>query len=196
MTLEPHQLYHIYNQGNRRQQIFFSREDYLSFLRLVRKNISPYCEILCYCLMPNHYHFIVQTDVNSLTPKQVGNITSTNLANGFRMLQSSYARLVNNKQNEFGSLFKQKTQAKLIDDNSNYLTEVFHYIHQNPVTSSLVKEMTDWEFSSYRDFAGLRNGTLTNIELALQLLDMHQRDFESESKLKVRDEVIKKYFSY
>jgi len=56
--------------------------------------------------------------------------------------------------------------------------------------------MTDWEFSSYRDFAGLRNGTLTNIELALQLLDMHQRDFESESKLKVRDEVIKKYFSY
>lgn len=138
MTLEPNQLYHIYNQGNRRQQIFYSREDYLCFLQLVRKYVKPYGHILCYCLMPNNFHFVIQTNELSISSKKIGNILSTNLSNGFRMLQSTYAQILNTKHKEYGSLFKQKTQAKLIDDE---LAQVIYYIHQNPFTASLVKEL-------------------------------------------------------
>ena len=46
----------------------------------------------------------------------------------------------------------------------------FHYIHQNPMKANLVKKMEDWDYSSFKDYCGLRNGTLSNKELAIQLL--------------------------
>lgn len=52
-------LFHIYNKGNNRQEIFFRDENYLYFLRKVRKYIQPYCDILSYGLMPNHFHFLI-----------------------------------------------------------------------------------------------------------------------------------------
>jgi putative transposase len=55
MTIEPHQLYHVYNRGNNKQKIFFEKENALDFLRRIRKYLSPNCEILAYCLMPNHF---------------------------------------------------------------------------------------------------------------------------------------------
>ena len=48
----------------------------------------------------------------------------------------------------------------------------FHYIHQNPVKAGLVKRMEEWEMSSFRDFAGIREGTLCNEKLAYDLLDV------------------------
>jgi putative transposase len=59
MIFEQGHLYHIYNQGNNRQRIFFSRENYLFFLDKVKKHVLPYADILAWCLMPNHFHFMV-----------------------------------------------------------------------------------------------------------------------------------------
>jgi len=53
-------LYHIYNQGNNRQPIFFSKENYEFFLRKVRVHILPYADMLAWCLMPNHFHLMVE----------------------------------------------------------------------------------------------------------------------------------------
>jgi putative transposase len=50
-----------------------------------------------------------------------------------------------------------------------YLQTCFRYIHNNPVKAALVEKETDWEFSSARDFAFLRNGTLINRNLCDQL---------------------------
>jgi len=69
MIFEQGHLYHIYNQGNNRQRIFFSRENYLFFLDKVKKHILPYADILAWCLMPNHFHFMVH--VNHLELPQV-----------------------------------------------------------------------------------------------------------------------------
>lgn len=52
--------YHVYNQGNNRQNIFFERDNYLYFLRLIRQSfITHTIDIVAYCLMPNHYHLLV-----------------------------------------------------------------------------------------------------------------------------------------
>jgi len=64
MIFEQGHLYHIYKQGNNRQHIFFSRENYLFFLAKIKKHILPYADILAWCLMPNHFHLMVH--VNNL----------------------------------------------------------------------------------------------------------------------------------
>ena len=63
MIFEPNHIYHIYNQGNNRQRIFFNRENYLFFLKKIREHILPFAEILAWCLMPNHFHLIIAVHV-------------------------------------------------------------------------------------------------------------------------------------
>jgi putative transposase len=58
MDFKPNAIYHIYNQGNNRQQIFFSEENYLFFIKKMRTYLLPYGDLLCYCLMPNHFHWL------------------------------------------------------------------------------------------------------------------------------------------
>jgi putative transposase len=177
--IQADNFYHVFNQGNRKGQIFFSDDDYIYFLNLVRKYITPHCNLLAYCLMPNHFHFLINTDENSIEMKKLGNINTTNLANGFRMLQSSYAQHINKSKKEFGSLFKQKTNFKLITNTkeNNYLEKCFIYIHQNPHKALLVNNFEDWKFSSYLDIAGKRNGTLIDKNLIKKYLDIDVENF-------------------
>ncbi|PWS31653.1 hypothetical protein DF947_13790 [Pedobacter paludis] len=55
-------VYHIYNRGNNSQQIFFNNDNYLFFLRKLKKELLPFCNLLCYCLMPNHFHLMIVTN--------------------------------------------------------------------------------------------------------------------------------------
>lgn len=59
MQFEPNVIYHIYNQGNNRQVVFHKREHYLFFLRKMRSYLLPYGDLLAYCLMPNHFHWLL-----------------------------------------------------------------------------------------------------------------------------------------
>ena len=52
-------IYHIYNQGNNRQKIFYNRDNYLFFLQKMNDYLLPYCDVLAWCLMPNHFHWMV-----------------------------------------------------------------------------------------------------------------------------------------
>lgn len=61
MKFSPENVYHIYNQGNNHQKIFSCDEEYEIFLNFVRANISSHCEVINWCLMPNHFHFMVYT---------------------------------------------------------------------------------------------------------------------------------------
>jgi len=71
------------------------------------------------------------------------------------ILLSSYSQAVNKQNGTSGSLFQQKTKAKYLD-HIDLARTVFHYIHQNPAQARLVQQMEDWEFSSFKDYAGLR----------------------------------------
>ncbi|MFZ4414303.1 MAG: hypothetical protein ACOYOV_14565, partial [Bacteroidales bacterium] len=68
MQFEQGHIYHIYNQGNNKQHIFFKRENYLFFLQKIRKHILPYADVLAWCLMPNHFHLLVYVkDTHQMT---------------------------------------------------------------------------------------------------------------------------------
>lgn len=191
MKIQANQLYHIYNQGNNRVKVFSERENYLFFLRLVRKFIYPIADIYAYSLMPNHFHFMILATEQSAMEKKIGGITMQALVNGFRLLQSSYTIPYNKSVNRTGSLFRQKAKFKLIYDNNDYDFVCLNYIHQNPYKAGLCAKMEDWEFSSFKDYIGQRNGTLCKIETALKMLNLERDCFYEDSYNSISDDKIK-----
>ncbi len=58
--LIPEGTYHIYNRANGNESLFFREDNYLYFLEKYKEYISPVAETFCYCLMPNHFHFLIR----------------------------------------------------------------------------------------------------------------------------------------
>jgi hypothetical protein len=65
--MQPGNFYHVYNRGNNRQRIFFEERNYLYFLRLFEKYLSPLVDVYAYCLMPNHFHLLIRIKDNHQT---------------------------------------------------------------------------------------------------------------------------------
>ena len=182
MDFFENELYHIYNRGNNQQQLFFKPDNYLYFLRKVRKFILPHCDILSYSLMPNHFHFLISSDSRTTATKLIGEKERNVLSEGVRNLLQTYSKGINEQNNRTGSLFQQNTKAKHVArGNNHYDLTCFHYIHQNAMKAKLVKKMEDWEYSSFKDYCGLRNGTLCNQEKAIQLLQINKQTFYEDS---------------
>ncbi|UII22831.1 transposase [Fulvivirga ligni] len=159
-------IFHVFNRGNDRQNIFFQEENYLFFLRKMRKYIEPSVDILAYCLMPNHFHLLIYIEESKF-------ISSAALSKAFVIVLRSYTQAINKRFERSGSLFQQKTKAKNLSYNGNEASFIcFQYIHQNPLKARLVEKMEEWEFSSFRDYAQLRKGTLCNKSKAVSLLDI------------------------
>ena len=80
------------------------------------------------------------------------------------------------------------------DGDTNFGYVAFHYIHDNPLKANLVSKLEDWIYSSFGDYAGLRNGNLCDKELASQLIGFNEENFVTESYKIVDDKVYKKIF--
>ena len=113
MQFEASNLYHIYNRGNNKQPIFFNRDNYLYFLIKVKKYLAPNCDILAWCLMPNHFHFLIHANTETEkiikeTPLKINALTE-----GIRLLLSSYTQGINKQNNRSGNLFQQKQNSNV-----------------------------------------------------------------------------------
>ena len=142
------QYYHIYNRGAGRGRIFFSQGNYEYFLQLVNRYSQKYGAIvIAYCLMPNHYHFLL------------GQETEECLSKFINVLFNAYVQALNLQQERMGALFEGRFKHKCVDQ-WEYLMVLCRYIHLNPVRASLVACPEDWAYSNYREWIGLRDGTL------------------------------------
>jgi putative transposase len=189
MQIAKDHIFHIYNRGNNSQPIFFTHSNYLFFLKKVKTYIVPYADVIAWCLMPNHFHFMLYINTEELEIEENKNYTYTktrSINNSFAILLRSYTRSVHNQNKITGSLFQQGTKAVCLTDQTGYAPAwfqseygtiinipdpekehpqiCFNYIHQNPVKAGLVKLAKNWVYSSYRDIAGLRDGKLVNRE--------------------------------
>jgi putative transposase len=143
--------YHVYNRGNNRQLIFFERDNYIYFLRQLRTHlIHRGVDIIAYCLMPNHYHLLVDLKTEHFSK----------LMQAFTL---SYAKAMNKRYKKVGSLFQGRFQAIHVDKDE-YLLNMTRYIHLNPVEANLVEKAEDWEFSSYQEYVDLRRGSLPKLD--------------------------------
>jgi REP element-mobilizing transposase RayT len=193
MNLEVGKVYHIYNRGINKQTVFHSPENYIYFLKKVRLSLMPVCNILCYTLMPNHFHFLIETTEKSVALKKSGILEIQAVSYAIQQIQSSYTKAINKQINRTGSLFTQNVKCKCLNESNvaNYGTTCFHYIHQNPWIAGLVQKIEDWEFSSFRHFAKFRNGTLINKERAFYLMELNDEIFYKKSYEMIHSNKIK-----
>ena len=147
--------YHIYNRGVEKRTIFEDEDDYKTFIEILvyyltpdktkppkvfsRKpqvKISHSLSMLCYCLMPNHFHFLVKQKKNK------------GVVSLMHALGITYSMYFNKKYDRVGSLFQGRFKAKLVDKDE-YLLQLSKYIHLNP-KEFYKKTLGSYPYSSYR----------------------------------------------
>ncbi len=137
----PGACYHIMNRGAAHRAIFKSDKHRFIFLALLEEVHEMFrAEIYAYCLMDNHYHLLLSTP-------------DANLSRIMRHLNGVYTQRFNYLENSDGSLFRGRYKAILVDAD-NYLLTVSRYIHLNPVDAGIVKNVVQYQWSSYPAYIG------------------------------------------
>ena len=153
---EPGACYHVFGRGVDHQPIFFLAANWTFFLARLRRYATPdLAAVIAYCLMPNHYHLALRAHSTDL-----GSAVMAPLLN-------SYAKAVNHQERCSGPLFSGTYRARRVRDEER-LVQLSAYIHLNPVQAGLVSTPEDWAFSSYRDYVGLRAGSLPDSGAVLE----------------------------
>lgn len=137
----PGAVYHVTSRGNARGAIFLDSQDETSFFEMFARVVRGTGWIChAYCLMPNHFHLLIET------PKP-------NLARGMR-LNSTFAQRFNRRHARIGHVLQGRYHAVLIEKEP-HLLEVGRYVVLNPVRARLCSSPAAWAASSYRATAGL-----------------------------------------
>jgi REP element-mobilizing transposase RayT len=138
----PGAIYHVTARGDRREAIFEDDADRKELLDVLGQALERFdAECLAYCLMPNHYHFVIETG-------------RANLSRLMRHVNGVYTQRSNRRHGKVGHLFQGRFKAIVVDRDS-YLLEVCRYVELNPVRARLARRPRDWTWSSYRAHVGL-----------------------------------------
>jgi len=194
MHFEENFTYHVYNRSN--ETVFKTERNYIYFLEKFRHYILPFCDVLAWCLMPNHFHFMLVPNSESVKPDTKSKLPDIQaLSKQFGTLLSSYTKALNKENDRRGQLFSHNTKAVKLnhvlisDTNNQHTIACFRYIHNNPRNAGLCNDF-EWKFSSYPDFDGARNGSLVNKKLAMNTVNYDLSDFYAWSNINLSDEEI------
>jgi len=150
--------YHIFNRGVDKRNVFLRYGHYSRFIHTIlsllntgsatersTKNqglaLKYKINIICYCLMPNHYHFLLQQ------------IEDGGISEFMHNLNTSYTMYFNKNNNRTGRLFEYTFKAKEIDSDE-LLLHISRYIHLNPRVAHIVQDLSLYPWSSYLEYIG------------------------------------------
>jgi REP element-mobilizing transposase RayT len=166
---EENTFYHIYNRGINRENLFREKENYVFLLDRWKKLITPWVETVAYCLMPNHFHFLVRikpitVSISSNAVKE-GTVRAMQFAKGevsfndfledqFKRTFSSYSLAFNHKYGRTGSLM-QKRFKRIAVKTDNKLFHLLTYIHHNPIHHKFCTAYGEWPYCSYQSYQQL-----------------------------------------
>lgn len=146
---------HIMNRGANHQKIFLDKNDYLYFLELLKITKAKYkFELHSYCLMPNHYHLLMETldeDVSKI----------------MKQIDAIYTRYFNVKYHRDGALFRGRFKScEVVKE--DYFLQTSRYISLNPVKAGIVSRPEEYMWSSFRTFAGISDDKITICDKTLR----------------------------
>ena len=142
--------YHVVNHAVGSENLFRTDENYRYFLSRYAHYMPSVCSTLCYCLMPNHIHFLIRTHEEEVLikhPKYKGDFHKLIMQNLSNLL-NAYAKAYNKKYDRRGALWIDFTKRFKIETDS-YLTAAINYIHQNPVKHGFTTTLEGWSHSSF-----------------------------------------------
>lgn len=159
-NLEFGEFYHIYNRGNNYDLIFHEERNYNYFFTLFIKHLLPIADLYVYCLLPNHFHFLLRIKpVEELESfkAEIKKLKKTSLehlfvSRKFSNFFNAYSKAINKGYNRRGSLFQERFGRIKIED-ENYFTSLIYYIHTNPIKHRLSNNFIDYPYSSYKVIA-------------------------------------------
>src|SRR3989344_3733427 len=132
------QFYHVINRANARLSIFNKDKDYIAFEKIIEEAKDRYSmRILAYCIMPNHWHFV-------LHPKEDGDL---NLFMQWLTLTHTQRWHAHYHSVGYGHLYQGRYKSFLIQ-NDEYLLTACRYVEGNPIRANLTKKTEDWRWSS------------------------------------------------
>lgn len=147
------EIYHIYNRGNNKKEIFIKDKDYRFFLKRLKEKAKKFkFSIIAYCLMPNHFHLILKQN-DSVAPSKL-----------MSSIITSYSMVFNLRNKTVGHLFQDRYKQKIIR-NEQYLLNLIAYIHLNPVKDGLCRIPKDYIWSSHNEYAGYTNDNICDQEM-------------------------------
>jgi putative transposase len=197
MNFDANCLYHIYNRTFQHTPAFLTARNYLYFIKKLA-SLTSVCDILAYCVMPDHFHLMVHVARGSPGLAQLSAMPDAprmqTLCRRIGTMLSSYTQGLNKQEHRVGSLFQPRTKCKQLD--LDHAANCFHYIHQNPVKARLVYRIEDWTFSSVHEFLGREDG-FCNIALARELfgLPVEPEQFLTHSNDEIRKSISLHNFS-
>lgn len=137
----PGAFYHVINRGNAGENLFKGIRDREKFLEYLETAIERFSlKIYTYCLMTNHFHVLLETQL-------------PNLSQAIQWVNVSYAGYFNRKYQRNGHLFQGRFKSILVDADE-YLKQLSRYIHLNPVRANLVEHPDEYKWSSYSTITG------------------------------------------
>jgi putative transposase len=156
-------VYHATSRGNRGQLVFATDADRLRFMALLETICAKTgWTIHAYCLMPNHYHLVVEIDLPTLS-------------DGLQQLNGVYAQIFNRRHRFVGHLFQGRFHSVRVETNP-HLLELARYLPLNPVRARLCDEPADWPWSSYRATLGIsRPAPFLAVDRVLGLFALDRR---------------------
>lgn len=163
--------FHIYNCGNNKEDIFIEEKNYTYFLSLMKTHLFPTCEVLCYCLLKNHFHLLVK--IKEGVPQK-------SISQGFSNLFNAYSKAINKQYNRSGSLFKDRF-SRIKINNEAYLLNLIIYIHLNPTHHNFTNDFKSYKYSSYNSILSKKSTALSRsfvldlFEDRTNLIHIHER---------------------
>jgi len=134
-------IYHIIQRGNEKKSLFLSGDDRWRFIETLERMKRKYNFLLyAYCLMDNHVHLLIDDNGNDISRL-------------VKCINISYVYYFNQTHRRCGHLFQDRFRSELVD-NDGYLLEVSRYIHNNPVRGGIVKDPSEYQWSSFNIYTG------------------------------------------
>ena len=154
--------YHIYSRGNNHAAVFFEERNYAYLLKLYARHVAPVVDTFAYCLLGNHFHFLVRIkDAVDLTGfENLSGLPGQRVSN----LLNAYAKAINQAYQRTGALF-QRPFGRIAVNSDAYFLQLVAYIHQNPQKHGLVADFRTWPYSSSQALLSNQPTRLTRNEV-------------------------------
>ncbi len=177
-----HGIYHIYNRSVEGRDLFRDEADYQFFLHNVKRYLSPYTDLYAYCLMPNHFHLLLQIlpinrniilkeNTNASSRVNIEDAISYNafLEDQMRRLFSSFVLKYKQGEGNFkGALFQKRFKRVQVLADSTFLHKLA-YVHHNPIHHGYTLMYETWKYSSYNAYCSEKETALAKSKI-FQLL--------------------------
>lgn len=137
------EFYHFFNRANSQtDKLFYQERNYRYFLKLWTDYMDRHFEVWSYCLITNHFHFLVRVREHDVTYPAM---------ESWRRLAISYTQAINKQENRRGSLFQEHPKHLLVSSDA-HLMSLIRYIHNNPLHHGFTEQPETWHYSSYSAF--------------------------------------------